>query len=300
MTLDTLIPLLLDSFASAALIFFVAVGLTLVFSVLRVLNVAHGSLYSIGAYVAASLGLFITSQHLNPYLSFVALLLSALLVAAVFGPLIERTLIRWTYGKSEAVQILITFGLFLVLEDLQRMVFGVQAISDDTPMQLLGTSELGSIVYLNYQLLLIAMAVVVVVGLRLLIRRTRLGRLITAVVADREMAQSIGIDTNRIFVLAFSLGVFLAALGGALAMPTSGVAPGLGADTTVLAFAVAVIGGLGQVEGAALASLIVGLARVLAIYFVPSLDAVAPYAVMLVILLVRPYGLFGSITARRI
>lgn len=297
---NTVVPLLLDSLASAALIFFAAVGLTLVFSVLRVLNVAHGSLYSIGAYVAASICLFIASRQLSPYLSFVALLFSAVFVAAIFGPLIERTLIRWTYGKSEAVQILITFGLFLILEDVQRMIFGVQSLYEDTPMRLLGTTSIRGVVYLNYQIFLIAMAVFVIIGLRLLIRRTRLGRLITAVVADREMAQSIGIDTNRIFIIAFSLGVFLAALGGALAMPTSGVAPGLGADTMVLAFAVAAIGGLGQIEGAALASLIVGFARVLAIYFVPSLDAVAPYAAMLIVLLVRPYGLFGSVTARRI
>ena len=226
--------------------------------------------------------------------------LGAVFVAAILGPLIERTLIRWTYGKSEAVQILITFGLFLMLEDLQRMVVGVQSLYEDAPVRLLGTSQIGGVVYLNYQIFLIGMAVLVVIGLRMLIRHTRLGRLITAVVADREMAQSIGIDTNRIFILAFSLGVFLAALGGALAMPTSGVAPGLGADTMVLAFAVAAIGGLGQIEGAAVAALIVGLARVLAIYFVPSLDAVAPYAAMLVVLLIRPYGLFGAVTARRI
>lgn len=297
---NTVIPLLLDSLASAALIFFAAVGLTLVFSVLRVLNVAHGSLYSIGAYVAASICLFIVSRQLSPYLSFVALLFSAVFVAALFGPLIERTLIRWTYGKSEAVQILITFGLFLILEDVQRMVFGVQSLYEDAPMRLLGTSLIGGVVYLNYQIFLIGMAVLVIIGLRLLIKHTRLGRLITAVVSDREMAQSIGIDTNRIFILAFSLGVFLAALGGALAVPTSGVAPGLGADTMVLAFAVAAIGGLGQIEGAAIASLIVGFVRVLAIYYVPALDAVAPYAAMLIVLLIRPYGLFGSVTARRI
>ena len=298
--MNAIIPLVLDSLASAALIFFAAVGLTLVFSVLRVLNVAHGSLYSIGGYVAASACLFIASHQLNPYLSFLALLLSAVFVAAIFGPLIERSLIRWTYGKSEAIQILITFGLFLILEDLQRMIFGVQSFYEDAPMRLLGTTTIGGVVYLNYQILLIVLAVFVIVGLRLVIRRTRLGRLVTAVVADREMAQSIGIDTNRIFILAFSLGVFLAALGGALATPTSGVAPGLGADTMVLAFAVAAIGGLGQIEGAAVASLIVGLARVLAIYLVPALDAVAPYAAMLIVLLIRPYGLFGSVTARRI
>jgi branched-chain amino acid transport system permease protein len=298
--LNVIVPLVLDSVASAALIFFAAVGLTLVFNVLRVLNVAHGSLYSIGGYVAASICLFITSHQLNPYLSFVALLFSAVLVAALFGPLIERGLVRWTYGKSEAVQILITFGLFLALEDLQRMVFGVQSFYEDAPMRLLGTSTVDGVVYLNYQILLVVLAVLVIVGLRLLLNHTRLGRLITAVVADREMAQAMGINTNRIFVLAFSIGVFLAALGGALATPTSGIAPGLGADTMVLAFAVAAIGGLGQIEGAAVASLIVGLARVLAIYLIPSLDAVAPYAAMLIVLLIRPYGLFGAPSARRI
>ena len=186
---NAVIPLLLDSLASAALIFFAAVGLTLVFSVLRVLNVAHGSLYSIGGYVAASACLFIASRQLNPYLSFVALLFSAMFVAAIFGPLIEFSLVRWTYGKSEAVQILITFGLFLILEDLQRMVFGVQSFYEDTPMRLLGTSSIGGVVYLNYQILLIGLALFVVIGLRLLINHTRLGRLITAVVTEREMAQ---------------------------------------------------------------------------------------------------------------
>lgn len=298
--LQAIVPLVVDGFANAALIFFVAVGLTLVFSVLRVLNVAHGSFYSIGAYVAASIGLWIVSAKLNPYLTFPALLFSAALVAAALGPLVECTLVRWTYGKSEAVQILVTFGLFLILEDLQRIVFGVRSLYVDTPMQLLGSTSIGGIIYLNYQLLLIGLAVFVVIGLRLLIKRTRVGRLLSAVVADREIAQSIGIDTNRIFLIAFSLGVFLAALGGALATPTAGVAPGLGADTMVLAFAVAAIGGLGQIEGAAVAAIIVGLARVLAIYFAPSLDAVAPYAAMLIVLLIRPYGLFGTVAARKI
>lgn len=255
--MNAIIPLALDTLSSAALIFFAAVGLTLVFNVLRVLNVAHGSFYSIGGYLAASLCLFVLSRQLNPYLSFVALLFSAVLVAVIFGPLVESTLIRWTRGKSEAVQILITFGLFLILEDLQRMVFGVQSFYEDTPMRLMGSTSIGGIVYLNYQIALIAMAVLVVIGLRLIIKHTRYGRLITAVVFDREMAQSIGINTNMIFIFAFSLGVFLAAL-------------------------------------------IVGLARVLAIYFAPSMDAVAPYAAMLIVLLVRPYGLFGAVTARRI
>lgn len=296
----TLIPLLVDALAQAAIIFFVAFGLTLVFSVLRILNVAHGSFYSIGAYVAASIGLWIVSAGLNPWLTFPALLLSAALVAAVCGPLIERTLVRWTYGKGEAVQILVTFALFLILEDLQRLIFGVASLYEDTPMALLGISEIGGIIYLNYQLLLIALAAAVLVAMRLFIGHTRTGRLLAVVVADREVAEALGINTRRMFTVAFTLGVFLAALGGAMATPTTGVAPGLGAETMVLAFAVAAIGGLGQFEGAALAAVIVALARVLAVYYVPALDAVAPYLVMLLVLLVRPYGLFGKGAVRRI
>lgn len=298
--LQILIPLLVDALANAALIFFVAVGLTLVFSVLRILNVAHGSFYSIGAYAAASLGLWIIGSGLPAWLTFPSLLVSAALVAGIFGPAIERTIVRWTYGKSEAVQILVTFGLFLILEDLQRIVFGVNSLYEDTPMGLLGSVTFGGVVYLNYQLLLIGLAILTIVGLKFLIGHTRLGRLIAAVVADREMSQAMGINTDRVFMIAFTLGIFLAALGGALATPTSGVTPGLGADTMVLAFAVAAIGGLGRIEGAAVAALIVAVARVLAIYYLPALDAVAPYIVMLVVLLIRPYGLFGSVAARRI
>ncbi|MDW3118357.1 MAG: branched-chain amino acid ABC transporter permease [Roseovarius pacificus] len=298
--LQTIIPLLVDALANAALIFFVAVGLTLVFSVLRILNVAHGSLYSIGAYVAASVGLWIVAAGLPEWLTFPALLLSAAFVALLFGPLTEKTLVRWTYDKSEAVQVLVTFGLFLILEDLQRMVFGVQSVYQDTPMSLLGISQIGGIVYLNYQLLLIALAIVVLIALKVFIAYSRTGKLLAAVVADREVSQAMGIDTGKMFVIAFTIGVFLAALGGALATPTSGVSPGLGAETMVLAFAVAAVGGLGQVEGAALASIIVAMAKVLAIYFAPALDAVAPYLVMLVVLIVRPYGLFGSGATRRI
>jgi branched-chain amino acid transport system permease protein len=298
--MHAVIPLLVDSLAEAALIFFVAVGLTLVFSVLRILNVAHGSFYSLGAYVAVTLGTWLVGMGAGRALSLPALLVSAVLVAALLGPLIERTFIRWTYHKPEALQILVTFGLFLIFEDLQKLVFGVQSYYHDVPMQLLGSSTIGGIVYLNYQLFLVGLALTVALGLRLVLRRTRFGKLVTAVVADREVAQTLGVNTERVFVAAFTLGVFLAALGGALATPTSGVAPGLGADAIVLGFAVAAIGGLGQIEGALIAAVIVGLSRVLAIYYAPQLQPVMPYLVMLAVLLVRPHGLFGSVTLRKI
>ena len=292
-------PLVVDGLADAALIFFVAVGLTLVFSVVRILNVAHGSFYALGAYLSVVIGTFLASRGW-PVLSLAALVISPLLIALALGPLIERTLLRWTYGRPEALQILVTFGLFLILEDLQKLVFGVQPYSQDIPMQLLGTSHIGGIVYLNYQLLLIVLALMVGICLRLLLKKSRIGKLIVAVVADEELARTVGIDAPRVFVLAFSIGVFLAALGGALASPTIGVAPGLGAEIIVLAFAVAAIGGLGQIEGAALAAILVGFTRAAAIYFAPEFQPVVPYLVMVVVLIVRPYGLFGSIGLRRI
>jgi branched-chain amino acid transport system permease protein len=298
--MGVMLPLIVDGLADAALIFFIAVGLTLVFSVLRILNVAHGSFYSIGAYLAVVLSMWVVSAGLPPFLTLPVLLISAALVAALFGPLIERTFVRWTYGRPEAVQILVTFGLFLIFEDLQKLVFGVQSYYQDTAMQLLGVSQIGNIIYMNYQLLLVGIAVVVAVGLRLLLRHTRIGRIVVGVVADREIAQTMGVNTSLVFTGAFTFGVFLAALGGALATPTSGVAPGLGAEALVLAFAVAAIGGLGQIEGAALAAVIVGVARVWAIYYAPALEPVMPYLVMVAVLLVRPYGLFGTHTARRI
>ena len=293
------VPLVIDGLADAALIFFVAVGLTLVFSVLRVLNVAHGSFYALGAYITVVIGVWLSGRGW-PAMSLAALLISPLLIALALGPLIERTLLRWTYGRPEALQILVTFALFLILEDAQKLMFGVQSYYQDAPMQMLGISQIGGIVYPNYQLLLIALAVAVAASLRLTLAKTRIGKLIVAVVADRELAQTVGINAPRVFVLAFTLGVFLAALGGSLASPTSGVAPGVGAEAIVLAFAIAAIGGLGQIEGAALAAVLVGLARAAAIYFVPEFQPVVPYLVMLVVLLVRPYGLFASVALRRI
>ena len=298
--MEALIPLVVDGLAEAALIFFIAVGLSLVFSVLKILNVAHGSFYSIGAYTAVTLGVWSVGSGMSPNFSVPLLFAAPALVAMLFGPFVERAFLRWTYDKPEALQILVTFGLFLILEDLQKLVFGVQPYFHDTALQLLGVSTIGGITYINYQLVLIGLAVLTLVALQIVLKRTRLGKLVVAVVSDREIAQVLGVNSSHVFTAAFTLGVFLAALGGALASPTSGVAPGLGAEAIVLGFAVAAIGGLGQIAGAALAAVLVALARVLAIYYHPELEPVVPYAVMLVVLLVRPYGLFETITQRRI
>lgn len=295
-----LLSALLDGLVYGSLLFLVAVGLTLVFGVLRILNVAHGSFYALGAYLAVVLGLFFTNNLGNPWLSYPGLLLSALLVGAGLGPLVERFLLRWAYTRPEVLQLLITFSLFLILEDIQKILFGVQPYFLDTPMQLLGSLELGGIPYTRYQLLLVLLALGILFGLRFLLRGTPLGKILVAVVADREIAEAMGVDTGRVYLMAFSLGVSLAALGGALASPMVTIAPGLGAEVIVLSFAVVAIGGLGQIEGAALGALLIGLGRSLAVYLLPEVDVVVPYLIMALVLLFRPLGLFGSVEVRRI
>jgi branched-chain amino acid transport system permease protein len=291
----------LDGLAYAALIFLVAVGLTLIFGVLRVLNVAHGSFYAIGAYTAASLGLWIAAAGISPWLSFPALLLSAVLVGGVLGVLIERVLLRRVYGREEVLQLLVTFAVFMILEDVQRLVWGVRPIFVDTPLGLLGLLEVGGIVYTRYQLLLLPLAALaLLLGLRFFLRRTLQGRVIVAVTADREAAMAMGVNANRVYLLTFVLGAIFAALGGALASPTTSLVPGLGTEMIVLSFAVVATAGLGQVEGAAVAALLIGLGRSFAVYLYPELQVVMPYLIMVLVLLIRPQGLFGAVEARRV
>jgi branched-chain amino acid transport system permease protein len=291
----------LDGIAYAALVFMVAVGLTLIFGVLRILNLAHGSFYAIGAYVASSLGLGIAAADLSPWLAFPALLLAAALVGGILGSLSERLLLRRIYAKEEVLQLLVTFALFMILEDAQRFVWGVSPYFVDTPLRLLGVVDVGSIVYTAYQTVLLPVAALtVLVGLVLFLRFTRQGRIIIAVTVDREAAMAMGINADRVFLLTFVLGATLAALGGALASPTTSLVPGIGTETIVLSFAVVAIAGLGQVEGAALAALLIGLGRSFAVYWAPEFDVLVPYLIMVLVLLIRPQGLFGRTETRRV
>ncbi len=291
----------LDGLAYAALIFLVAVGLTLIFGVLRVLNVAHGSFYAIGAYTAASLGLWIVAAGVSPWLTFPALILSAVLVGGVLGSVIERVLLRRIYGREDVLQLLVTFAVFMILEDVQRLVWGVQPIFVDAPLRLLGLQDVGGIFYTRYQLLLLPLtALAVLLGLRFFLRYTLQGRIIVAVTADREAAMAMGINANRVYFVTFVLGAIFAALGGALASPTTSLVPGLGTETIVLSFAVVATAGLGQIEGAALAALLIGFGRSFAVYLYPELQVVMPYLIMVLVLLVRPQGLFGVAEARKV
>lgn len=294
----------LDGLSSAAAIFMVAVGLTLVFGVLRVLNVAHGSFFAIGGYAAASLGLAVAARGLPAWLSLPMLVVAAALVGVILGPPIER-LVRQTENSEPVLQLLVTFALFMILEDAQKLVWGVQPVVSDAPVKLMGTVDIpfaGDVIPFNaYQLYLLpGVAILTLAGLMWTLRRTLFGRMLVAVTTDREAARAIGINASRIALLTFTLGTIFAALGGALASPTASLVPGIGAQTIVLSFAVVATAGLGQVEGAAIASLLIGMGRSLAVYLEPELEVVVPYLIMVAVLLVRPQGLFGVTEARRI
>ena len=296
---------LLDGLAYAALVFMVAVGLNLVFGVLRVLNVAHGSLYAIGAYAAASLGLFVVSKDLPAWLCLPVLVVAAALVGGILGPLIERLLLRRIYSQEPVLQLLVTFALFMILEDAQKLIWGTQPVQNDAAMRYLGTFDVpfaGDVIpFTAYQLFVLpGVAVATLIGLAWFLRRTLTGRVIVAVTTDREAATAMGIDASRIYLLTFTLGAVLAALGGALSSPTASLVPGVGAQTIVLSFAVVATAGLGQIEGAALTALMIGLSRSIAVYFLPEAEVLTPYLIMVAVLLIRPQGLFGVVETRRV
>lgn len=300
-----LVSATINGITYGATLFLVAVGLSLVFGILRVLNVAHGSFYAIGAYTASSAWLLIAWLNLSPYLVYPALFLAAILVGGVLGPILERSLLRWTYtvgslAERENLQLLATYAIFLILEDVQKLIWGVQPYYSGGALRLLGNTRIAGIPYANYQLLLIPVAILVLVGLRWALRHTVTGKFVVAVQENPEMASAMGINVGRIFTISFAAGSILAALGGALSSPTIGVSIGIGADMIVLSFAVVAVAGLGQIVGAAVAALLIGIAYSMAVFFFAELSSVVPYLIMLVVLLFRPYGLFGLPERRRI
>ena len=291
----------LDGIAYAALIFMVAVGLTLIFGVLRILNVAHGSFFAIGAYLAASIGIGIGGAGLSPWLSYAGLAVAAVIVGLVLGSIIERVLLQRIYDKEAALQLLVTFATFMILEDVQRLVWGVQPYFQAEPLQLLGNVNLFGVFYTNYQIIVLPLvALAVLIGLRFFLRHTLSGSLILCVTEDREAATAMGINADKVYLITFIVGATLAAFGGAMASPTTSLVPGMGADMIVLSFAVAATAGLGQIEGAAVAAVLIGLGRSLAVYLYPELEVLVPYLIMVIVLLVRPEGLFGVAQKRRI
>jgi branched-chain amino acid transport system permease protein len=301
--MDELTIILLNGLLFASYLFLVSAGLTFIYGVMRILNVAHGSLYGLGAYMGAWLVLRLWpggSGALPPAWSYVVLLLAGLFIGITVGPFLERVFIRRVVDRGEVIPLILTFALFLILEDVMKLIWGVNSYLADLPYSMLGSISLGGVSYPVYQLLLPPVALVAAAVMWFIINRTRFGKLVIAVIADREVSGALGINVPRIYLFAFTLGAILAAVGGAFIAPMSSVVPGVSIEVIVLAFAVTTIGGLGSVPGAAIGAGLVGLLRALAVQYRPELDLFVIYALMTLILLIKPRGLFGGIEVRRI
>lgn len=289
-----------DGLVFASWLFLVSVGLTLVYGVMRILNIAHGSLYALGAYAGATLVIRYVEADRWPPGSFLMLAAGAALVGLLVGPLVERGVLRQLYGRDQVLQLLATFAIFLILEDAVKLAWGTSPYYAYKPYALLGQIRVGGVTYSAYSLVLLAVAVTAAVGLWLFVNRSRFGRLVVAVIHDPEISAAMGVNLPRLYVLTFSLGAGLAALGGAFTAPMVSVVPGIAVEVIVVAFAVAVIGGLGSLEGAALGALLIGVVRSAAVHLFPALELFTIYLIMAAVLLVRPYGLFAPPEARRI
>jgi branched-chain amino acid transport system permease protein len=228
--MNQLPAVIIDGILYASWMFIIAVGLTLVYGVMKILNVAHGSLYALGAYTACKFVAYWLGAGHAPMSSYGALLLAAIVVGLVAGLVIERGLLQFMYGREEIVLVLVTYALFLILEDASKLMFGVDSLNVPQPSELLGNLQLGRLVYPVYNVLLVVVAIVVGLGLTLVINRTRQGKILRAVIHDREMSMAMGVNVSRVYMVTFTVGATLAALGGALTAPTTSVQLGIGAD----------------------------------------------------------------------
>ena len=298
--MDQLISVGVDGVIYSAWLFTAALGLTLIYGVMKIVNVTHGSFYALGAYAAASLTGAWLGRGYPPMLSYLVLLVAAVLVTLVVAPLIERGILRFMYAKDEVVILLITYALFLVLEDVIKLVWGVNPYYIAEPYALLGSFTIGGLAHPTYNLILVALALVAGLGLAWLLNSTRVGKLFRVVIHDPEVSRAMGINVDRYYLVTFTFGSMLAALAGAFTAPTLSVVPGLGVDIIVLSFAVVVIGGLGSLPGAALGAVIVGIVRSLSVHYLPQVELFVIYFVMAMVLAFRPRGLFSLAEPRKI
>ena len=298
--MEAALTILLDGLQFSSYLFIVSAGLTIIFGVMKILNVAHGSFYAWGAYTAAFfIGKF-SDMGLPDALGFLIIVAAAIVVGIILGFIIEQGILKYMYERDEVLIVLATFGLFLVLEDIILIAFGTDPYFAYQPMALLDAVELGGITRDVYGLTLIGVAAIVAVGCWWLLNKTKWGTLLKAVIFDREMGISMGINVPLVYTLTFIGGAILGGLGGAYIAPTISVAPGLGTEVIVLSFAVVVVGGMGSIAGAAIGSLIIGILRAIAVHELPQVELFVVFAVMAVVLVFRPEGLFAPAKPRKI
>lgn len=277
---------LLNGVQYGLLLFLIASGLTLIFGIMGVINLAHGSFYMIGAYLALSLTQFTGSL-------FLAVILG-IPIAIVLGLIVEHVLIAHLYDRDHLYQVLLTFGLILIFNELQSVIWGDDPHGVPIPEILQGSLPLTDVLSYPYYRIFVSLAcLALAVGMYFVIQRTRLGMMIRAGASNREMVETLGINIRLLYAVVFSIGITLAAVAGMLAAPIESVYPGIGEQVLIICFVVVVIGGIGSIKGAFLGALAIGIADVFGQAFLPDFASVAVYALMAVILIWRPSGLFG-------
>jgi branched-chain amino acid transport system permease protein len=276
----------LNSLQYGLLLFLVASGLTLIFGIMGIINLAHGSFYMIGAYLAYSL----TGAIGNFWLGIAA----GVPIAVLIGLLLEWLVMRYLYARDHLYQVLLTYGLILVFEELRSLVWGDDVHGVAVPAALDFSIPLtDTLSYQVYRLAMSAICVALALGMYWLIQRTRLGMMIRAGSVNRDMAQSLGINIGLLYRLVFALGVALAAFAGMLAAPVSSVFPGMGNQVLIVSFVVVVIGGIGSMRGALVAALLIGVADTFGKVLLPQIAGMSVFLLMAAILLWRPQGIFG-------
>ena len=295
-----LTTIVFDALSYGATLFLLSIGLTVVFGVLRILNISHGGIYALGAYMGTWLALWVLGEKFSPWMTYPALLLGAIFIGITVGPIIERVFLRRIYGADMHIQLLLTFSILLILDDAMKLIWGMEPLAMFEPYELLGSFSVVGIPYMWYDFALVGVAVIFGGLLIWVVRGTSYGKLVVSVINDREVSTAIGINVNVIYTVAFTVGALAAALGGALIAPRISVVPGFALEVVVLAFAVIAIGGMGSLEGAALGAMIVSFARAIAVHLAPEVELVAIYLIMILVLAFRPQGLFGEIEFRKI
>jgi branched-chain amino acid transport system permease protein len=275
----------------AAVLFLVAAGLQLVFGVQKIVNLACGSFYALGAYFGVSFVGYVSAAGLSPWLIMPALVVAGVLLGFV-GPPIER-LLRSVYSRDESFQLLLTFALVLMFQDVFRFVWGSNPRSLDSTYLIYGVINAREFSVPVYNLLVIAVAIATAAAFGAFLQRTNYGRILRATAENRGMAEALGVDVRRLYAVVFTIGTVLGTTAGALVVPTAAASLDMAIDFVIEAFAVVVIGGLGSMRGALAGALIVGLIRAYAIMLYPEAEVLAIYVIVIAVLLLRPAGLFG-------
>ena len=291
--MSILVIQILNSLFYASVLFLIAAGLSLIFGVMRIVNMAHGTLYAVGAYVTA--WLMGKAIAIGVPLGWLFLLLPVgAAVVALVGFVIEPLLLRPFYRRAEEYQLLVTFGLLLILEDVIRFLWGGMPITADTLQDVVPIIRIGGLIYPGYNLVVVGIGVLAAVGLWAGIYKTKFGVMLRATSQDRRMASALGINVGLVYVSAFAIGCFMAGLGGAIIVPSQAAVLGMGVDALILAFVVVVIGGLGSLQGALVGALIVSFVRTAGIQFFPEIELAVLYLIAAAVLMIKPTGLYGS------